>query len=1166
MADTTNFYGTDGDDLIDFSKRPLSQLSYSVGRAGKGNDTIYLTSGKWAVGGAGDDTITSIGYGMFGVKYDESTKGISLDALKGTVQDGYGNVDTIRGINAFFGSAYDDLFLGSTANEYFGSWAYDPSGNDSYIGGGGYDIVLYFSKSTDYQVSINANDDSATVKYLKTGSTDYLKGISQIQFRDLNVSLQTHTAAHELVYGSDSNELFKAGSSVYYPLKGGDTIKGMGGFDVVTYPSVAADYEVKVDASADSATVKWLKSGGTDTLQGISRIDFVNTSITLSMHRPAKETISGTAGNDLLTSTATRANTSSGGDLFIGGGGYDSVYYADFGKNFKVSFDASKNIAKVTWSDGSTDILENIARIQFKDSALDLGKQSPTLQDLSGRKISDWTQYKANLDFMQKGLGGRPVGFNLDKIWYNNFQVPFSKFSLSSYQTHVDASVSIVVGYGTSVVRNDGSLLVVSSGWDPGIGANGRLATAVIKDGVLQSANYQAIEGATHSYVLEDPAGARFILFLGVDEGKLDLLTTSDGAITDVLSGQANAPSILFDINALTFVQRSDLIFSSHGNQSIDFNGDGRTDILSMAFNLPTKNGIPFLLINNGAGDFTIKEIGFKNGANQLASMSIGWLGKQANDTYAIALGDPNFAGQTGLEGERNYVVYLNANLDTIVGYQKLPIPIFEDPVYKGIPLAYPNWVGNVGTSHDPCIRTIDVNGDGRLDIVIGEKIAALNNAQGYDSSFGSLQILIDQGNGQFADETASRLYGFLTTFAGVHNFDFKDINGDGFLDILMEDYGLPSMANPGNWPMDLWHPFYVLENDGLGHYINVVHAQIGLLGSNSAKTQFALDAQGRPVWVQWAPTSEANVAEVKILQTTEKLSTGPNLDNPALQGAPGFNEFYYLLSNPDVQKLVSNSAYASGLAHFLALGKDQGRMAFAPNAWVQGSPANDTIILREGNEKAFGQEGNDTVFGGAGNDTIDGGVGTDTVRYSGNRANFKLAFAEIGVTVSSGTDGVDTLTNIERIKFSDVNVALDLGATQAAGQTSLLLGAVLPGKLALDASKQALLGSGIGLFDAGYSMPVLSGALLRLDIWSVLTGQNVQPTYRTLAEDTAIVNYLMTNVNGITPDATSLKANADAMHSESSQGEWLAQLALSHAGQSHIGLIGLASTGIAYT
>ena len=114
MTDTTNFYGTDGDDLIDFSKRPLSQAGYSVARAGKGNDTIFLTSGKWAVGGSGNDFIASIGFGIFGIKYDESSKGISLDATKGTVQDGYGNVDSIRGINAFFGSAYDDLFVGSS--------------------------------------------------------------------------------------------------------------------------------------------------------------------------------------------------------------------------------------------------------------------------------------------------------------------------------------------------------------------------------------------------------------------------------------------------------------------------------------------------------------------------------------------------------------------------------------------------------------------------------------------------------------------------------------------------------------------------------------------------------------------------------------------------------------------------------------------------------------------------------------------------------------------------------------------------------------------------------------------------------------------------------------------------------------------------------------------
>jgi len=297
----------------------------------------------------------------------------------------------------------------------------------------------------------------------------------------------------------------------------------------------------------------------------------------------------------------------------------------------------------------------------------------------------------------------------------------------------------------------------------------------------------------------------------------------------------------------------------------------------------------------------------------------------------------------------------------------------------------------------------------------------------------------------------------------------------------------------------------------------------------------------------------------------TEKLSTGPNLDNPALQGAPGFNEFFYLLSNPDVQALVNNGSYSSGLAHYLAIGKNQGRMSFAPNACVVGSSSSDTITLREGDEKAFADAGNDTIFGGGGNDTIDGGPGTDVAVFVVPKANCKLSTTVNGFTVSSNTEGVDTLTNIERLKFSDCSLALDLGVSQSAGETALLLGAVLPGKLALDASKQALLGSVIGLFDAGYSMPTLAGALLRLDIWSILTGQPIPPASRTLAQDTVIVKYLLSNVYGLTADDATVKANADVMHNEASQGTWLAQLALSNAGQNHIGLVGLASAGFTY-
>ena len=211
------------------------------------------------------------------------------------------------------------------------------------------------------------------------------------------------------------------------------------------------------------------------------------------------------------------------------------------------------------------------------------------------------------------------------------------------------------------------------------------------------------------------------------------------------------------------------------------------------------------------------------------------------------------------------------------------------------------------------------------------------------------------------------------------------------------------------------------------------------------------------------------------------------------------------------------------------------------------------------------GTAGNDSLVGGTGNDTVDGGTGLDTLTYSGVRANYSVASNGYGYSVTSSADGVDAITNIERIKFSDGTLALDLGVDQSAGQAVLLLGTVLPFKLAIDASKQSLLGSVIGLIDSGFSMPVLSGALLRLDIWSILTGQSVSSKSRTLAEDTLIVNYLLTNVNGMPPDSSTLNAAADTFHNEPAQGAWMAQLALSTAGQSHIGLIGLSATGVSY-
>lgn len=204
-----------------------------------------------------------------------------------------------------------------------------------------------------------------------------------------------------------------------------------------------------------------------------------------------------------------------------------------------------------------------------------------------------------------------------------------------------------------------------------------------------------------------------------------------------------------------------------------------------------------------------------------------------------------------------------------------------------------------------------------------------------------------------------------------------------------------------------------------------------------------------------------------------------------------------------------------------------------------------------------------DSFTGGSGNDTLEGGGGTDTITYTISRSNFALAKTSTGFTVTdiTGVNGTDTLLNMERIKFSDGAIALDVGATQSAGETALLLGAVLPDRLVFDASKQALLGAAIDLFDQGYSLQTLSGAVMRLPIWDILTG-NTTPS------NTDIATYLLTNVNGVAPDPTTLANAVTSLNAETSfasQGNFLWHLAESSANQTHIGLVGLAATGLAY-
>ncbi len=196
--------------------------------------------------------------------------------------------------------------------------------------------------------------------------------------------------------------------------------------------------------------------------------------------------------------------------------------------------------------------------------------------------------------------------------------------------------------------------------------------------------------------------------------------------------------------------------------------------------------------------------------------------------------------------------------------------------------------------------------------------------------------------------------------------------------------------------------------------------------------------------------------------------------------------------------------------------------------------------------DNIIGNPANNKITGGLGGDAIDGGAGIDTSIYSGNRSSYTVAKTGTGFTVKD-TD-TDTLTNIERLKFSDVSVALDLAGN--AGTTAKLLGAVF-GKA--EVANKAYVGIGLGLLDGGMSYQALTQAAL-----DVRLGAG--------ASHTALVNLLFQNLMSRAPSTDELNMFtgllANGTYSPASLGVVAADTTFN---TDNINLVGLTNSGIEY-
>ncbi len=399
----------------------------------------------------------------------------------------------------------------------------------------------------------------------------------------------------------------------------------------------------------------------------------------------------------------------------------------------------------------------------------------------------------------------------------------------------------------------------------------------------------------------------------------------------------------------------------SHSAEAADIDGDGDLDIYVGNGGGGSAYVKPFFLINNGQGGFTRSD-------SNLPSVLLD--GARPNHWSEAFL---------DVDGDGDKDLFLGSSLNS--GARLL----INDGrgVFTDSGRVMPAGAANADAVD---IVSLDVNNDGRADLVISYSVF------GAGDPTRQIQLLINDGQRGFTDETATRLPSTIQGGAWSRRVHLTDVNGDGKTDLVL--------SNGSDTP--------VYVNDGAGKFVELP----SLLPGNRFDqiTPADVNGDGRTDFIAWrgvfnnaenlrvdtwrdAGTNLTGTTAGEVFMgDTRALTVNAGAGNDVIEGASGQD---YQRGEDGDDRIVGGDSFDD----------THGNMG---NDTVSGGMGDDWTVGGKDNDLLFGEDGNDLVYGNLGADTCEGGAGDDIVRGG---QNDDILRGGAGADYMSGDKGDDTIS-----------------------------------------------------------------------------------------------------------------------------------------------------------